>query len=160
MINNFKLLLFLMEHGAFQYLQKSQLQLFRLEGIHVIERTPERVIILIGQTCNQIQMLMDIPAVFDLLHDFRQRRKIHITVDGTNGLGIGGLDTNFKLKQPFPYSFEEIYGFLIDQICCNFKMEIGNTVVMFMEIFPYCHGMTFFTVKSAVDEFHLWYILV
>ena len=60
--------------GAFQHLQESQLQLLRLHLVYFIEGAPETVIILIGQTCNQIQVLMDImPRInpgYYLLHPF------------------------------------------------------------------------------------------
>ena len=131
-----------------------------MESVNIVERTSKRIIILIRQTRNQVQMLMDISAIFDLLHDFRQSRKIHITINGTDGLWIGGLDTDFKLEQPLPHSFQEINGFLVNQIRCNFKVEIGHAIVMFMKIFPDCHGMTFFTVECTVDEFHLGHIFI
>ena len=155
MINDFILLLLLVKHGAFQHLQKSQLQLFRLQIIHIIEGMTKGLVIFIGQPCDQIQMLMDVFPCLDLFHDASQFFKIHIAVDGSNGMGVCRLYTDLKLEQPFSYLFQIINGFLIDDIRRDLEMEICHTVIMFMEIFPYSHGMAFLAVKGSVDKFHL-----
>ena len=159
-VNDFIFILFLVEHRTFQHLQETQLQLFRLQTIHIVEGFSERCIILMGQTCNKIQMLMNISPFFDLFYDTCQFIKIHISVDGMDGMGIGGLHTDFKLEQAFSYVFQKINGLLIDDICRDFKMEIGHTIIVFIEIFPDCHSMAFLTVKSSIDEFHLRYFCI
>ena len=39
-------------------------------------------------------------------------------------------------------------------------MKIGNAVVIFLNKFPYFHGMTMITVKSPVNKFNLLCIII
>ena len=58
------------------------------------------VIILIWKTCDQIQMLMDIPEAMNPVHDFCQPGKIHCSVDCTDSVRICGLYSDLQLDQP------------------------------------------------------------
>ena len=75
-------------------------------------------------------------------------------------LGIHRLNTDFQLCQSRAETVQERNLFFLQNICGNFKMEICDAIVMFLNILPYCHCMGMATVKSPVYKFYLFYLMI
>ena len=88
---------------AFQNFQKSQLKLLWFQRINIIKRITETVIVLIGQSCNQVQMLMDISKAVDTVHNSFQLFKIHCSVYRFNCIRICGLYSDLQLDQTWAH---------------------------------------------------------
>ena len=58
--------------GALQHFQETKLQLFRFHAVHPVKRFPKTLVILKRQTCDQIQMLVDIVVLTHPIHIFFQ----------------------------------------------------------------------------------------
>ena len=148
-----------MHIGAFENLQKSQLKLLWLHGIDIVEGSAKGVIILKGQTRDQVQMLMHIFSGIDPLNHIAQPVQIHLAPDCLNRIRIGTLHANLQLDQPRPHPADQVQLFLIQKICRNLKMKVGDTVVMLQNMLPDCHGMTLFRIKRTVHKLNLRHLL-
>ena len=86
--------------GAFEHLQKAQLQLFRAHRVHIVERTDKAVHILIGQPRDQIQMHVDI--VLRMYPHDRMAQPVEACKppDLLKRLRISGLHADFQLHKP------------------------------------------------------------
>ena len=114
------------------------------------------IIILIRKPCNQIQVLMDISETVNSVYTMFQFFQIHMSMNSPNRLRIRWLHTDFQLNQSRAHLWHQLHLFLSKEICGNFKVKVCHTIIMFQNIFPDCHSMFMFTVKSTVHKFHLW----
>ncbi len=73
---------------------------------------------------------------------------------------IGRLHADFQLHRSRTHPCQKFQFLLPQQICGNFKMEIGDTVVMFQNIFPDLLRMCMVPVKGSVYEFYLRYLCI
>ena len=77
----------------------------------------EAVISLIGKSCDQIQMLVDISKAVDLLYNPFQLFKIHGSPNGFDSLRIGRLYTNLQLDQARTHGFHQRQLLRTEKIC-------------------------------------------
>ena len=143
-----------------QHFQKTKLKLLRPQCIDIAERLVEAFISLIGKSCDQIQMLVDISKAVDLLYDSFQFFKIHGSPNSFDGLRIGGLYPDLQLDQARAHGFHQSQFLLTEKVRGNFKMEVRDPVVMLCNIPPDCHGVVMFTVEGTVHKFDLWNFII
>ena len=110
-----------------------------------------------GKACDQIQMLVDVVPAVDMMGNLSYFCDICFSPDCRKRVRIGGLDSYFQLNQSRTHGRKEVQLLLIQKICCDFKMEVRNAVVIFPDKLPDCHGVGFFTVKGAVHKLYLRY---
>ncbi len=105
-------------------------------------------------------MLVHIPSAADIRHIFLQSFQIRPAVYGLQGPGIHRLDTDLKLRQPGPEPPKQCRLLLPENIRGNLEMKICDTIVMFINILPYFHGMFMAAVKCPVHKFYLPYFVI
>ena len=107
------------------------------------------------KSCDQIQMLVNISKALHLRSHISDQIKIHHAVDLMNRLHIRRLHTNLQLDQPWPHLLHDRQFFFRDQIRCNFKMEVRDSIIVIQDPLPQIHSPPGITVKSSIQEFHL-----
>ena len=105
-------------------------------------------------------MLVDISKAVDLLYDSLQFFKIHGSTNSLDGLWISRLYPDLQLDQTRTHVFHQCQFLFTEKICGNFKMEVRDSIVMFRNIPPDCHGMVMFAVEGTVYKFDLWNFIV
>ena len=143
-----------------EHLQKSQLQLLRLQPVDIRKRPPETVIILKWQSGDQIQMLMNVSPFLNFTDDERYLFKIHFSVNFPDRIQIGGLDSDFQLDQSRSHPSKQLQLLRRDQIRRDLKMEICLLIVMLRQILPDLHRMVFSAVEGSVHKFHLRHFMI
>ena len=145
---------------AFQHLQKSKLKLLGLQCVHVVEGSVKAFIVLVGKTCDQIQVLVNILKTMNAVYDFCQPWEIHGTVNGTDSVRICGLYSNLQLDQSRAHSAHQLQFILPDQVCGNLKMEVGDSIVVILYVLPDGHRMVMLAVKGSVHKFYLRHLVI
>ena len=136
------------------------MKLIRPKRIDIVEGSGKALHILEGQSCDQIQVLVDIALLPDSLHRSSGPAEIHRPPDLPDGIGIRRLHSDLQLDKPRPHTAQDLKFFLIQQIRRHFKMKIRDSSVMLCNIFPYGSGMLMPAVKRPVHELDLRHFLV
>ena len=124
-------------------------------GIHIVKGMAEALKILIGKARDQIQMNVDILSCQQAFHVSLQPSPLHRAPYRVKGLHVRGLDAHFQLNQARPHSSQKFQFFLRQNVSCDFKVEIGLSVIMFQNVAPDLHGMPVVAVEGSIHEFHL-----
>ena len=131
------------------------MELFRFHGIHIVKGTPETVQVFMGQPCNQVQVLVHVPAPVNSGGNLLYLLQVGFAPYGLQCPYIGGLDPDFQLHQPGTHLCKKVHLLFVQQVGCYLKMKVGDTVVMFLYELPDGHGMALPAVKGPVHKFHL-----
>ena len=102
----------------------------------------------------------DISKAVDLLYDSFQFLKIHGSPNSFDGLRIGGLYPDLQLCQSRTEAIQQGNLLFPQNIGGNLEMEVGDAIVMFINIPPDLHGMLVVTIERPVNELHLFYVLI
>ena len=102
-------------------------------------------------------MQVDVFGFVQFAADREQALGVGGAADFPNGVRIGRLYANFKLEQSAANRLEKFDHLIVNQVSSQFKMEVGDAVVMFRKILPDCHGIFFGTVEGPVYKFDLTY---
>ena len=105
-------------------------------------------------------MLMHISLLMNPFYLITYFFQIHGTVDFFDRLFIRWLNSNFQLNESWTQTSDQLNLFLIQKICCHFKMKICNPFIMLFDIIPDCHRMIMLTVKCSVNKLNLWHFMI
>ena len=105
-------------------------------------------------------MLMNILSSMNGRHDFLQLVHIHDTVNGSYRLRIRRLHPDLQLCQSRAEAVQQCNLLFPQDIGGNLEMEVGDAIVMFINIPPDLHGMLVVTIERPVNELHLFYVLI
>ena len=128
--------------------------------IYAVKGSAETLIIFIGKTRDQIQMLMNILSSVNGRYNFLQLVHIHDTVNGSYRLRIRRLYPDLQLCQSRTEAIQQGNLLFPQNIGGNLEMKVGDAIVMFINIPPDLHGMLVVTIERPVNELHLFYVLI
>ena len=103
---------------------------------------------------------MNIIFGMDPYHCMPQLIQICMPSDRFKGLQIRGLHTDFQLNQTGAHFCQKRQLFSVQQICRDLKMEIRNSIIVLLNIFPDFHCVLMITVEGSVNKFHLRNLLI
>ncbi len=105
-------------------------------------------------------MHMNIVTCPNPFYNLRQMCHICTPVNCLKRFGIRGLYPNFQLDQSGTHLLKQFQLLFGNQFRRYLKMEISDTIVMFCQILPDCHGMCPVAIKGTVNEFHLRHLTI
>ena len=105
-------------------------------------------------------MLMNILSSMNGRYNFLQLVHIHDTVNGSYCLRIRRLHPDLQLCQSRTEAVQQGNLLFPQNIGGNLEMEVGDAIVMFINIPPDLHGMLVVTIERPVNELHLFYVLI
>ena len=105
-------------------------------------------------------MLMNILSSVNGRYNFLQLVHIHNTVNGSYRLRIRRLYPDLQLCQSRTEAIQQGNLLFPQNIGGNLEMEVGDAIVMFINIPPDLHGMLVVTIERPVNELHLFYVLI
>ena len=105
-------------------------------------------------------MLMNILSSVNGRYNFLQLVHIHDTVNGSYRLRIRRLYPDLQLCQSRTEAVQQCDLFFAQNVRGNLEMEVGDAIVMFINIPPDLHGMLVVTIERPVNELHLFYVLI
>ena len=116
--------------------------------------------ILVGQSCNQIKMQMNIIGFFQFLNHCPNPVDSCIPSYMSKSVFICRLHTNFHLNRTRSQCPKQLKLLLRYQIRLNLKMKICNSIIMLPDISPDFHCMLMITIKGSVHKFDLCNLIV
>ena len=105
-------------------------------------------------------MLMNILSSVNGRYNFLQLVHIHNTVNGSYRLRIRRLYPDLQLCQSRTEAIQQGNLLFPQNIGGNLEMEVGDAIVMFINIPPDLHGMLVVTIERPINELHLFYVLI
>ena len=105
-------------------------------------------------------MLMNILSSVNGRNNFLQLVHIHDTVNSSYCLRIRRLYPDLQLCQSRTEAIQQGNLLFPQNIGGNLEMEVGDAIVMFINIPPDLHGMLVVTIERPVNELHLFYVLI
>ena len=143
-----------------QHFEESKLQLLRGKRIDIIERFSKALIVLKRKPGDQIQMLVYIADCTDFFHHLCHSFKPHGAFDLPDRIRIGRLYSDFQLDQTGTHAGNQFDLLFTQKVSRHLKMEIRNSIIMFLNICPDCHRMIMLAVKCTIDKLHLRYFFI
>ena len=98
---------------------------------------------------------MDVLGAVQLPADGEQLLGVGGAADLPDGVGVGGLHADLKLKQPRTNGGKKVDHLLVDQVGGQLEVEVGHAVVVRGKVAPDGHRVLFGAVEGAVDKFDL-----
>ncbi|MNV06914.1 hypothetical protein D3C71_973150 [compost metagenome] len=137
-----------------KHLKEAELQLLRTQIKYIVKGLAERVIILFWQACDQIEMLINLPAVLNRSDGPRQLGKVLTALDQLISIIIGGLNPNFKSEDSGRRILSQIFENLrTHNICSDLKLEYTALMILDQEL-EHLHGVGPVNIKRTVQEFN------
>src|SRR5665647_851895 len=103
-------------------------------------------------------MYMNVVKTDNLLNICLRFFELLCSINGFKGLLICALNPYFKLHLAWPDVFKSVKQTPGNQFSTHFKVEIGNTIVVFYKVIYYIITPVIIPVKSPVYKLHLFHL--